>query len=798
MANESRLNKALQYAKLGLKIHPLHWITDCGYCSCGKDHGGDTRKFAKHPRLNAWPDKASADIGTVTQWWTKWPKANIGLSTGKVNGLVVLDLDKYKDMYEAPKDIPDTVWVTTGSGGQQHYYRYPEGHKVGSRSNVTGTVKIDKGVDVKADGGLVVAVGSVTHGGPYNWSSRIRPTNNKFHEILTPCPSWIIDLFNGRAKTVDAVKSRHAESVSDIKKGHECLKRLNKDRADDYDSWLHVGMALHTVGVPLDDWIDWSKDSDKFDENVCKEKWKSFDTERDTKYGLNALIEWAAQDSNINKTELLSIIDPRPWPDLIRLEDATVPEFPIESLPPVLRNYVQEVAENKEVSVDMPAMMGLATVAAASAKRFVVCPRPGWKEPSNAFVLTVSPPGTRKSAVHESMCRPLQDYETKIIEGARGNVMKYQSLCRALENKQKRLEKKGGSQSELDEVNALLADKKDVHLPTVMTSDATPEQMAVLMKNNHGRLALFSAEGTVFNVMSGLYTKGQPHYDVYLQGHSGDRIAVDRVGRERVVVNHPALTVCICVQPDIFSSLHHKQAMVGSGLLARFLYTMPSRRSGAKQNVPVISETSYKEYEAALLKLLHTQSETPYELTMDAKSTDLFFNFRTELDSRFTDGDLSGVAEWASKLAGQTARIAGLLHLARNTGRPEYGRVIKADTVQNAIGIGRYLIGHAKKAFACLDMDQSARVAERVVAWIKRHQKQEFTKRELYQGLKGKTGTVTTIKDLKEPLEVLRDHGYMRPKVPGHSGKRGGPTSESYEVHPDFIPQNEGFGGFGG
>ena len=121
MANENRLDLALQYAGLRLKIHPLTWITDDGHCSCGSDHRGDTRKYGKHPLLKGWQNKASADAERVTEWWTKWPEANVGLLTGDVNGFIALDLDTYKAGYEAPKDILDTVSVSTGSGGQQHY-----------------------------------------------------------------------------------------------------------------------------------------------------------------------------------------------------------------------------------------------------------------------------------------------------------------------------------------------------------------------------------------------------------------------------------------------------------------------------------------------------------------------------------------------------------------------------------------------------------------------------------------------------------------------------------------------------
>ena len=46
---------------------------------------------------------------------------------------------------------------------------------------------------------------------------------------------------------------------------------------DDYEGWLQVGMALHSVDESLlDEWIDHSRGSNLFDENECIEKWSSF------------------------------------------------------------------------------------------------------------------------------------------------------------------------------------------------------------------------------------------------------------------------------------------------------------------------------------------------------------------------------------------------------------------------------------------------------------------------------------------------------------------------------------------
>ena len=308
---QSRLGEALRCAELRLKIHPLNWITDDGRCSCGSDHKGDTRKYAKHPLLGGWQNKASSDPETVKEWWTKWPRANIGLLAGKANGIVVLDLDTYKEGYEAPKDVPETATVATGSGGQQLYYLYPEGHNVGSSTDVTGK---GKGVDIRGDGGYAVAVGSEIHGGSYTWTGKIRPTAGKFHELLAPCQGWIIDLPKKKKNKKKKKKKKKATrktaetpstgKLSEIEKARECLKRLNSDRADNYEDWLHVGMVLHNMGVSLDDWIEWSKQSKEFEEDVCEEKWDSFDTDRDDKIGMGSLVTWAADDQNMTTADL--------------------------------------------------------------------------------------------------------------------------------------------------------------------------------------------------------------------------------------------------------------------------------------------------------------------------------------------------------------------------------------------------------------------------------------------------------------------------------------------------------------
>ena len=108
----------------------------------------------------------------IHQWWQQYPNANIGIVTGKVSGIVVIDLDPDKDDNESGARVyeqaPTDFIAKTGRGGYHLYYRYPE--DVGHIPNRVGLLP---GVDVRADGGYVVAPPSAHSSGRlYEWIRR--------------------------------------------------------------------------------------------------------------------------------------------------------------------------------------------------------------------------------------------------------------------------------------------------------------------------------------------------------------------------------------------------------------------------------------------------------------------------------------------------------------------------------------------------------------------------------------------------------------------------------------------------
>ena len=119
--------------------------------------------------------------------------------------------------------------------------------------------------------------------------------------------------------------------------------------------------------------------------------------------------------------------------------------------------------------------------------------------------------------------------------------------------------------------------------PRSFTADVTPEQLASMLHDNGGRMAVLSAEGGVFDLMAGRYSAGVPNLDVYLAGHAGDPIRVDRRGRSAEAVDRPALTIGVAIQPCVLARIGRLRDLAGRGLLDRFLYALPAGTVGYRQ-----------------------------------------------------------------------------------------------------------------------------------------------------------------------------------------------------------------------
>ena len=137
---------------------------------------------------------AKKDPGAIRAWWKRYPDAGIGIATGAISNLIVIDEDIDEDkgvdgchaviLWERDNgDFPDTVVSITGRGGRHLYFKY-DGEDIKNRAGI-----ID-GVDVRGQGGYVIAPPSVhPNGTVYEWEAppeetEIATVNDTIHKFL--------------------------------------------------------------------------------------------------------------------------------------------------------------------------------------------------------------------------------------------------------------------------------------------------------------------------------------------------------------------------------------------------------------------------------------------------------------------------------------------------------------------------------------------------------------------------------------------------------------------------------------
>jgi hypothetical protein len=127
---------------------------------------GDKRPLVKWEEFQ----KRKPTRTEMMSWWASNPKANIGIVTGEISNLFVVDFDKYAQDYDDEKAreiIPDstiTPTATTPRGGQHLYFNNPAGNDYSIKARIL------PGIDYRGNGGFVVAPPSVNgNGKPYAW-----------------------------------------------------------------------------------------------------------------------------------------------------------------------------------------------------------------------------------------------------------------------------------------------------------------------------------------------------------------------------------------------------------------------------------------------------------------------------------------------------------------------------------------------------------------------------------------------------------------------------------------------------
>ena len=218
MNSQSILDAALYYNKLRFSVIPV---------------GLDKKPLVEWKKNQT----ARASEEEIREWWKRFPRANVGIITGEVSGIVAVDVENGGKT----DDLPPTVISKTGNGGFHFIYKYPN-------KLIQNATRIRELTDIRGDGGFIVAPPSITNyvdersgkkrGGSYEWL--VDPEDADFVEL----PPWVFE------KCADGRKSKIGWNdfpKSQVKEG------MRNNTATKY-----IGKLLHDLSPELWESAGWT------------------------------------------------------------------------------------------------------------------------------------------------------------------------------------------------------------------------------------------------------------------------------------------------------------------------------------------------------------------------------------------------------------------------------------------------------------------------------------------------------------------------------------------------------------
>ena len=218
------IEEAKKYISLGFSVMPLGPIT--------KD--ADGKKIIGYP-TGGWK-KYQEQIATKEEI-SQWRCENIGIVTGRISNLLVLDTDTYKETFNKELllsfNLPITPMQETASGGKQYLFKLPEGLVI---KNAVCIGTKDSGIDIRGDGGMVIAPPTITPYGEYKW-------------VVSPFDEPVADI---PQKLLEELISRGFLSETKVKKELSELVGLKEGEGRNSAMASFIGKLLITT--PADKW----------------------------------------------------------------------------------------------------------------------------------------------------------------------------------------------------------------------------------------------------------------------------------------------------------------------------------------------------------------------------------------------------------------------------------------------------------------------------------------------------------------------------------------------------------------
>ncbi len=227
------LRAALEYAETGYSVIPI--TTDL-----------DSKQKPLKKSLVPWTEfqKRKASTEEIRTWWQKWPDAMIGIVTGEISNLFVIDCDTEEGFNTIQEHISDSLTVPivrTPRGGWHLWFTYPTEQKLTVGTNVFPHV------DFRGEGGYCIVPPSINgNGKAYRWQTQVSPASLP----LSLINALNIVLTNSFSVYGSQDKKDTAHKCPQVPTSAHKGRVLSFDEPGRDDTLFHVANSLYRSGMP--------------------------------------------------------------------------------------------------------------------------------------------------------------------------------------------------------------------------------------------------------------------------------------------------------------------------------------------------------------------------------------------------------------------------------------------------------------------------------------------------------------------------------------------------------------------
>lgn len=724
---------------------------------------------------------ATNDLTKIKSAWAQQPHLNIGIVTGKENGIVVVDIDgnegktTWSNLIKQHAYKSQTLKITTGKGCHL-YFKYPAALSV-----VKNRVRFVDGIDIRADGGYIVAAPSVHPSGrKYKVA---RPVD--FLE-LEELPDWLLKLILGNNSALEmeptgvnsagqklpmdvenalAVLSATKEGSRHntlIKQANLIAGKCQQKGLDEATVKELILQATLKTGLPEKEIIQCINNAFN---NVAENRVKTAYEFR------NAYFDEYAPVASEN--------DLLPWEKPILEKSLETRQIPEKFLPNRFKNVLTGLASALQVDLGLTLVTALSVVSACVQGHVKVAVSSSWVIPVNLYIIGIAESGERKSGIIKFLSKPILDWDKKQMLATQDKILELQ-----IQNEMKMARYKkliGQDVLSNDEKKEAVELKKAISEPQLETShvivnDATPEALVKYLASNDGCGAIITDEGGLFETLAGLYSKNQANTDLMLKAWDGTVYSQIRVGRNDCYIESPLLTFGILAQPVVIKKMMEKDAFIGNGFKERFIFYQPESKLGSRNSNPPDMTEEQKNCFSAIMSELFSLRESGRSivLTLSEEVHTERQKLNEKVEMLFKKGVGKKYPAFVSKLQEKIIRIAALYHLID---KGINDTTIDIDDFRKACALGNIFLGHFHKIMSSNDASEEQKLEREVVSWILRQNSTQFKKRDLTYAFKDKCKA----KDLNPILNRLIDKHIINIPV------KYGNNTLMYNVNPALF-----------